>query len=66
MENSPGYSQAEAVALMNKSSWETIGRIAHHIADMGVPAHAHNDPHPVSDYYEDDYMPGSFSGVYME
>lgn len=60
MENSPGYSQAEAVALMNRVSWETIGRIAHHIADMGVPAHAHNDPHPVSDYYEDDYMPAHF------
>jgi hypothetical protein len=26
--------------------WEVLGRIAHLLGDMSVPAHAHNDPHP--------------------
>ncbi len=30
---------------MKKVFWEIIGRICHLIEDMGVPAHAHNDPH---------------------
>jgi hypothetical protein len=26
--------------------WEILGRVAHLLADMSVPAHIHNDPHP--------------------
>jgi hypothetical protein len=26
--------------------WEIVGRICHLLGDAGVPAHAHNDPHP--------------------
>ncbi|MCB0746858.1 MAG: T9SS type A sorting domain-containing protein [Ignavibacteriae bacterium] len=36
--------------------YEILGRVAHLLGDMGVPAHAHNDAHPSSDLYEDDYM----------
>ncbi|MCP5063961.1 MAG: T9SS type A sorting domain-containing protein [Ignavibacteriae bacterium] len=36
--------------------WEILGRVAHLLGDMGVPAHAHNDLHPLSDWYEDSYM----------
>lgn len=55
--NSPGYSQAEAEALIKRICWEIVGRVCHLIEDSGIPAHAHNDPHPISDYFEDIYMP---------
>ncbi len=29
-----------------------LGRVAHLLADMGVPAHVNNDPHPILDTYE--------------
>lgn len=31
--------------VFHKIVWEVLGRMAHHIADMSVPAHAHNDVH---------------------
>jgi hypothetical protein len=33
--------------------WEILGRVAHLLGDMGVPAHTHNDEHPSGDAYED-------------
>jgi hypothetical protein len=33
-------------AVRDRIGWEVIGRIAHLLGDMGVPAHAHNDIHP--------------------
>ncbi len=29
-----------------------LGRLIHLLSDMGVPAHVHNDPHPLHDSYE--------------
>jgi hypothetical protein len=60
LENTTNYSYAEASALLNRVSWEIVGRICHHIEDSGVPAHAHNDAHVVSDYFENIYMPQHF------
>ena len=36
-----------------------LGRLAHLLADMSVPAHVHNDPHPLSDAYEN-YVESNF------
>jgi hypothetical protein len=47
-------------AFVKKVCWEIVGRICHLIQDQGVPAHAHNDLHPSSDYYEDNFMPGVY------
>jgi len=33
-------------AVRDRIGWEVIGRIAHLLGDMGVPAHSHNDIHP--------------------
>ena len=30
-----------------------VGRIVHLLTDMGCPPHVHNDPHPISDSYEE-------------
>lgn len=59
-ENTTGYSYEEAVALINRVCWEIVGRMVHHIEDSGVPAHAHNDVHVISDYFESIYMPQHF------
>ncbi len=41
-------------ANRDKYVWEILGRAAHLLTDMGVPAHAHNDIHwPDTDAYED-------------
>jgi len=32
--------------VRDRIAWEVIGRMAHLLGDMGVPAHAHNDIHP--------------------
>ncbi len=49
--------------------WEILGRIAHLIGDMAVPAHAHNDPHvPIvldSDMYED-FMEEHYDDTWYE
>lgn len=37
----------------NDYVWEILGRVAHLLSDMGVPAHVHNDPHASGDTYED-------------
>jgi len=37
----------------DKVVWEILGRVCHLLADMSVPAHSHQDIHPVSDAYED-------------
>lgn len=33
-------------AVRDRIAWEVVGRLAHLLGDMGVPAHAHNDIHP--------------------
>ena len=60
LENATNYSQAEAIALLNRICWEIVGRMCHHIEDSGVPAHAHNDAHVISDYFESIYIPQHF------
>ena len=37
-------------------AYEILGRIAHLVMDMGVPAHVNRDPHPQEEYYEKDYI----------
>gem|GEM_PF-1773709 len=49
------YMDTEAA---RKRVWEILGRVAHLLGDMGVPAHVHNDLHPPiveggTDSYED-------------
>jgi hypothetical protein len=39
--------------LMKKVIWEIVGRICHLIEDQGVPAHVHNDPHPIGGLLHD-------------
>ncbi|MBI4522525.1 MAG: hypothetical protein HY695_01795 [Deltaproteobacteria bacterium] len=34
-------------------TFRAIGQLAHLVQDMSVPAHVRNDPHPISDGYED-------------
>lgn len=43
-----------------QSAYANLGRVAHLVMDMGVPAHTNNDPHglayiPGDDYYEHSY-----------
>lgn len=38
----------------NASSYYYLGHFIHLLADMTVPAHTHNDEHPLSEPYEDD------------
>lgn len=61
VKNSNNYSRAEAIALSRRICWEVVGRMCHLIEDSGIPAHAHNDPHPFGDYFETYYMPQSYS-----
>ncbi len=35
--------------------YRTLGRIAHLVSDMGVPAHVHNDPHPGANVGDPDW-----------
>ncbi len=42
-----------SLEFRNKIVWEILGRICHLLGDMTSPAHTHNDPHPISDGYED-------------
>jgi len=35
------------------TAYEYLGHVAHLLADMSVPSHAHEDPHPSADAYED-------------
>jgi len=35
------------------TAYEYLGHVAHLLADMSVPSHAHEDPHPYADAYED-------------
>jgi hypothetical protein len=51
-----GMSEDVAVKQKNKIVWEIVGRMCHLIQDMGVPAHVHNDGHPISDYYETEFL----------
>jgi len=38
-----------------EQAMENLGRVVHLLADMGVPAHVHNDPHMgLLDYFDDD------------
>lgn len=46
-----------------KFAAQIIGRVAHLLTDMSVPAHAHNDIHPSGDPYED-YMNEHFDDGY--
>ncbi|MCP5375417.1 MAG: tetratricopeptide repeat protein [Rickettsiaceae bacterium] len=50
----------------NTYVWEILGRAAHLLGDMGVPAHAHNDLHIEADGYEDGYMGNSIAQTYNE
>lgn len=38
------------------SAYEYLGHVAHLLMDMAVPAHAHEEMHPISDAYEDGYL----------
>ncbi|MFA5404004.1 MAG: hypothetical protein WC358_03620, partial [Ignavibacteria bacterium] len=58
LENS-NLSETEIRAYLDRAIWETVGRIAHLIADMGVPAHSHGSWH-TSEIYEKEYMPSHF------
>jgi hypothetical protein len=44
------------ITSARKTAYQILGRVAHLLADMGVPAHVHNDAHPCqlgdSDEYE--------------
>jgi hypothetical protein len=51
-----GMSEQDALIRKNKIIWEIVGRMCHLIEDMGVPAHVHDDGHPISDYYETEYL----------
>ena len=55
----PVLSNAEILGWTRRMIWETVGRMTHLIADMGVPAHAHGSWH-VSETYEKEYMPYHF------
>lgn len=46
--------------------WEILGRVTHLLGDMGVPAHVHNDEHPIWDGYEDGYMDNVMASNYDE
>lgn len=56
----------------NRIVWEILGRIAHLLADMGVPAHTHHDAHPAplgdADAYEiamaSDYIKNDYRSCY--
>jgi hypothetical protein len=52
--------------LVNKFTWEILGRMCHLIQDMSVPAHAKRDEHglPPTDQYED-WVAGSSSDRYQ-
>ncbi len=38
-------------------AYENLGRVAHCVSDMGVPAHTNLDGHPGGDWYEGTYIP---------
>lgn len=48
------YVEQLSVADKKRLSYNILGRIAHLLGDMGVPAHVHEDEHGLySDFYED-------------
>lgn len=67
-------SPSERDEIRKYITWEIAGRMCHLIEDMGVPAHAHDDPHPTGasvcsdpDYYEHHYIPSyRTSKTYMD
>lgn len=48
-----GYWTTATQTLRDRTVWEILGRVAHLLGDMSVPAHALYDPHPWGDLYED-------------
>ena len=53
-----------------KFAAQILGRVAHLLTDMSVPAHAHNDLHAEGDNYEDymstHYLDGYYEAPYLE
>ena len=47
-----GYWSTVSQYFRDRTVWEILGRVAHLLGDMGVPAHALYDPHPLGDTYE--------------
>jgi hypothetical protein len=52
--------------LIDKFVWEILGRIAHLMGDMSVPAHVHNDVHPCHvEVFPKIYEEGDFYELWM-